>query len=239
MMNPLKVNETLQTRAMNGYNYKQIDFASLRCDTPHCGAGFFDAQGVTFEDRVGDQYLTGNELLYYPELAQKLREVNAYPYLKQTYSVNEELKGPAFLAYFYHHLHEVYERFQTELTAVSTEVNQLIVRYSEQRQMPIIDHLDEETMASLIRRDQLMINGVLWSLKNPDKVLNVTEYIDLYQLFNFSRRLVMSIYLEDAIPGTSFIALRLCSPVNCTGRVHWFSLETGLRVFRPVLAKKK
>jgi len=53
-------------------------------DTDRC----IHRECIPFQKHVGRQLMSGNALLYYPELTKKLREIADYPILKRCYPVD-------------------------------------------------------------------------------------------------------------------------------------------------------
>jgi len=94
---------------LNGFNHH--DTQNTDC--------FIHRKGITFQEYVGRQFITGNELVYYPKLAEKLREMTDYPVLKRCYEVDQTITGLAFLKYFYDHSMEHLKNFQIELEQCS------------------------------------------------------------------------------------------------------------------------
>src|SRR5689334_21948627 len=67
-------------------NYEEMDFY----DIEYGFKKFISSRKIHFQDYIGRLYLTGNQLLYYPRLAKKLRDLklNDYPSLERKYAVD-------------------------------------------------------------------------------------------------------------------------------------------------------
>ncbi|MEM2161112.1 MAG: hypothetical protein QXN55_09185 [Candidatus Nitrosotenuis sp.] len=220
-------------------NYKDIDFHSLRSSSYHTEEGFINYNGLTFNDYVGCQYLTGNELLYYPELAKKIREIKDYPILKRSYAVDCKITGKLFFEYFLRYAIDCYQLFQTDLIEASKEVNNLIHLYGEERHTPIIDAiLIESGSEGYYHRKKLLINGVVWELDGRSD-LKITEYINFYSLLNIPAADVRYVQLEDAVLGTPFIAVRIRKSWKHKGHVQWYNLDTLKQVSKTDIPKWK
>lgn len=77
-----------------GHNhYSSLDFYNLCSGHNQNPDYFINGEGLTFRNYVGCKYLTGNELLYYPELALEIREFKEYPTLIEGLVWIKKLKG--------------------------------------------------------------------------------------------------------------------------------------------------
>jgi hypothetical protein len=209
-------------------SHHTFDFSNL-CYGKNREGNFLDYnKGITFEDKVGDIVVTGNELLYYPALAHKMRNLNEYPTLKRTYAVDKDIQGIAFIEYFYNHVKKHFDAFQEELATASSFAHNLIDKYGARREIPIVTRIEVEPVNnSYYQRKKLLINNISWHIEScPRDEFKVTEYVDLRKLFDIPYE-IQSIKLEDAILGTSLIALRLTkSPYKHKGRIYWYDLNT-------------
>lgn len=196
---------------------------------------FLHHKGITFRDHVGRQFMTGNELLYYPELAKKLREISDYPILKRCYKVDSTIRGLEFLKYFYQYSDECLKAFQIEHEQLSNQVDTLIDLHGQKRYLPLIDRLELVKIPRYNHEDYLesqaliLSEGVKWRVneksRNKPKNLKETEYLDLHRLFNISPE-VEYLYLEDFVEGTPFIQVRLVKTWKHKGHIKWYSLDT-------------
>lgn len=201
---------------------------------------FINGKGLTFANYVGCKYLTGNELLYYPELAQQLRNLKEYPTLTRMFEINKEIEGLAFIKYFCEYTMECYKAFEQELSQASQVVNHLIHLYGTKRYMPIVNGIVEEEINSYSKEKKLVINGVAWAINdNSYRERRITDYIDLHSLLNISRADFRTIKLEDAFVGTPFIAVRIVKAWPNKGHVHYYNLDTLQRVWKADIVKWK
>lgn len=211
-------------------SYKRVDFNAL-CEGAQGDYGhgnFISHQGLTFMDVVGRLYLTGNDLLYYPELAVKLRDIQEYPMLERVYPVNPDIKGMGFIKYFYRHVLESFKAFDADLAKASQEVNTVLNVYGMKRKVPIIDRVEVENTQKPFGYRKLVINGVDWYLDNAHSARRSTERIDLEQLLNIPREFER-VEFEGVAAGTPFLALRLGKTWKHRGRVNWYSLDSATR----------
>lgn len=218
-------------------DYKKINFLMLLCGLNRdYGSGlsrhFFlnFKKGITFRDYFGRQLMTGNELLYYPELAKKVHEIDDYPVFKRSYKVDETIEGLEFFDYFNHSLKASHRDFTEALNQVSMQVNQLIDDYGQKRFTPILNNEKYKP------HQPLVIHGIEWFLKgsfNHFKKSSPAHCIDLHRLFNIPTK-IMSVCVEEVIPQTPFIAVRIRKNGGYKGYVKWYSLDT-----RQVIAKRE
>ncbi|NNM58943.1 MAG: hypothetical protein HKM04_03930 [Legionellales bacterium] len=125
---------------------------------------FINYDGLHFQSEVGCKRLTGNELLFYPELAEKLRLEPHYPTFCQDYDVDKQASGLAFLSYFNAHVHACHADFEAKLTEINIRANNLIMLYGQKRYQPIINALDKDERNNAITG--LIINGTLGAVDN-------------------------------------------------------------------------
>jgi len=185
---------------------------------------FINSKGINFEDYVGCKTLTGNELFYYPELAEKICEIKEYPTLKRSYAVDCEIRGMDFIEYFCKFVRESFNNFEADLITASSIADNLIDLYGNKQQTPIINCMTTEPDG---RNIVLTINGVKWQVNNSRyNKFKMTEHIDLYRLLEFSRTEFTRIEVEKIIPETPFIAIRIAKNWALKGRVYWYSLAT-------------
>lgn len=130
---------------------------------------FLHREGITFRDYVGCQFLTGNELVYYPELAKKLRAIEDYPLLKRCYQVDTRVKGLALLKCFYEAATQHLKDFQREWEHYSNQVDACIERHGHARYLPLIDHMEIDKVpyshheeGYWVKGQALIIHGVQW-----------------------------------------------------------------------------
>lgn len=219
-------------------HYQALDFHQLSRGNYHYADNtdyFMHHEGITFQDHVARQLMTGNELLYYPQLAKKLREIKDYPILKRSYAVDKTLKGLEFLKYFYLYSEEQFNNFHLELEQLSNQVHQFIEAHGQERHLPLIDSLDLVKLPGCngkyyLESQALIVHGVKWPVNQkprnkPNHCERETEYLDLHRLLNISPELEY-LYLEDFVANTPFIQIRLAKTWQHKGHTKWYNLDT-------------
>lgn len=164
-------------------------------------------------------------LLYYPELAKKLRNLDDYPILKRSYAVDKTIQGLAFIDYFHHHVKACHKDFKTVLHQASMRVNQLIDEHGQKRLTPIL------TNETYRKYQPLMIHGIEWSVKGPmnSMNLNFSNCINLHRLFTIPNKIIC-VEIEEVMTQTPFMAVRIINKWGDEGDVKWYSLDTRQRV---------
>lgn len=208
-------------------DYKDINFCNLLrglnhdyYNDPHHHSFVHLKKDITFQDYVGRQFMTGNELLYYLELAKKLREIDHFPVLKSAYKADETIESLEFIDYFHHYVKACHKDFKEALDHASTQINQLIDCYGQKRFTPILNHEKYQ------KYQRLMIHGVEWPVKNSLQPLSPAQCIDPHRLFNISQKIIC-VYIEEVVPEMPFVAVRICKKWGDKGYVKWYSLDTG------------
>jgi len=169
---------------------------------------------IPFQKPVGRQLMSGNALLYYPELTKKLREMADYPILKRCYPVDEKLNS--FDQYLYQHT--CHRAFKTELNQASLQVNQFIDTYGQQRVVPILNN-------EHYKEGPLVIHGIEWLIQSQFRLLNPIRCINLHQLL-IVPHWVNLLSIEAIKTDTPFIAVRIRENWKHEGHVKWYSLDT-------------
>lgn len=198
---------------------------------------FLHREGITFRDHVGRQLMTGNELLYYPELAKKVREIADYPMLKRSHKVDKTINGLGFLRYFYQYADMQFKNFEVELEQLSKQVDELIDLYGQERYLPLINNIEfartpkcNGSYSIAIGSQAIIINNVKWPVSNkkweePKNCLRETDYLNLHRFLNISYE-IKYIYLENFIADTPFIQVRIVKTSEHKGHTAWYNLDT-------------
>jgi len=219
-------------------HYSKIDFWALWRGNRHDTDSTISRDGLTFMDYVGKLYLTGTDLLYYPALTQHLRTVKEYPTLTRVYPVDGKIQGMAFIEYFFDYALKSFEAFRAELREASSQVDNLIHLYGRDRQIPLIDSIEADDRYPNKCYTKVIINGVTWHIGDAYSSWKITEYINLYKFFSISIDYTC-VELEDALPGTPFLALRLRKTYKHKGHVIWYNLNTREPASKTDIAKAK
>lgn len=221
----------------SSYSYKTLDFSSLRYgfNNSEC---LINYDGFMLKDYVGIETYTGNELLYYPELAKAMRKsVKEYPTMARKYDVNKEIKGLEFVNYLAQRLNEVAKLFENERNKANETIENLVNHFGQNRVTPIIDKIIEADSNWKEWKTGLIINGVTWLFKNESKSEELLTVVNMREFLNLSYSEFEKVELEDAIIGTPFVAFRIGKAWRNTGSLHWYNLDTMQEVKKAEMNK--
>ena len=192
---------------------------------------------MTLKDPAGDHY-TGNELIYYPALTKKLRELKHYPVLSHTFKVDTKIEGVEALDYLYRRLKYKITRFEKSVALSSNKVNQFVKQFGRLRQPVVIHSYSPPDRA----KAYLIINGVEW------QVTGIYYNEDTKGAhYNFNLRHFLGEYANESewvsiveiIPNTPYLAVKLRKTYGHKGKIKWFDLNTGHEVSSKIIKKIK
>ena len=187
---------------------------------------YFSQNELVYMEHVGSHYLTGNELLYYPELAKRLREVE-YPLLRCIHEIDKIDEGLPFEDF----VKKSSNDFESERNALSQKANQIVKDHGTKHQAPIINAIKRDDEGRYY--DFVEINGVIWHFHaGIQELKKLTEVIDFYQLFSIPHEFIM-LTLEGAVIGSPLIALRIAKSWVHKGHVHWYDLNSRQKISMP------
>ncbi|NNM43747.1 MAG: hypothetical protein HKM07_05340 [Chlamydiae bacterium] len=193
MIQPKKEKTTLY------YHYEDFNYSDLFY--PHSdNTGFIRNNALHLEDYAGDYY-TGNELMFYPTLAQKIRALKHYPLLTCDFKIDKGLKGKAFIIYFHHRTITKIRRFKKWVESSRNHINTLVEQFGGLKQAPIIE-----------------------SYRQGD---GYDEYINLKHLLQQYAQEARYLSIDEIIPKTPYLAVRFKNEHKHVGKVKWFDLNTG------------
>lgn len=215
-------------------NYQDISAYDLARGFDYKDDDFISSKRIKFRERVIPQYFRGEQLFYYPELTNALRNLpqEVYPYIIREYPfLSDGLKGLMLFRELMHTIEKSHLAFQSELRPLREEVNRLIARYGNNRYYPIIDaiHGEEPRFAHQTKYySNVTINGVAWgfAFDGYEKEELALKEISWHSLLQFKYGLYKSIEIADAKIGTPFIALRHRMEYNHKGHIIWYNLDT-------------
>ena len=217
-------------------NFNEIDFSGLK-NNHYYDRHFISSEGIQFEDHIDNHYYTAAQLVFYPELALKLRELkdDDYPTLKRTYKIDENLKGMEFIEHFYETTKKSYAIFLKVYEEACTEMNALLKKYGRKRQTPIITAFEKNAEGHCSSRScSVFINDVRWEMGDSPAGTKITEYLNMRYFLNVSHEYEM-LKIADVKIGSPFLALRLGKTWRHKGHVQWFDLDTGQPVSKSKL----
>ena len=215
-------------------NYRRIDFSTLY-HAYNSSDAFIGYDQLNFDAQIGYQNLTGNELIYYPQLAKALRNVPEYPILKKSYKASKDLTkktGMEFLIAFTEFAKQCHQEFEQERALLSSRVNNYIQMFGMEKAPVMINGLVRTENGTLIG---IEINGIKFELagryhyshkeKKAAECINI-DYLVYDEKDQDSQRYRI---IEDYIPESPYLAIRY-KKYRQTGHLVWYNLDTLQRV---------
>lgn len=207
-------------------HYSSLNWKTLSETKFHHDEKVITENTLCFWDLTGAMQFTGNELFAYPDLAIKLREFSDYPKMKREYPASKELKemsGIGFLSVFTQLVQASHETFTQEKIKINAVINHAIAEHGNNNAYPVIESVERWPAGSI---KTLTIHGVDWQLTDsynmdqPLKTIYLSKLPEIKDLKDLKR-----IRIEDALIGSTFIALRLFIGDSKNGRMVWYCLH--------------
>jgi len=218
-----KVNYHLNSyNTLDGLDYRTFRRAYSNSDS------FAAHDQLNFKSNIGCAYLTGNELLQYPELAKVLRGIEEYPTYKKSYPVSEELKelkGLNFLIAFTAYVKDCQADFKEEISKINTKINNLIYLHGAEKTTPAITGVLKHEHNNYIH--SLIISGITFKLidRHTSDTQSLLTGIRLSNLIDCAAYDAEYANIDGALLNTPYIALRVKKSWKHTGRVIWYNLD--------------
>lgn len=194
---------------------------SITLDSLNRGFSFLDDGKITFQAWLEVPHFEASELMYYPELAERLRAVPGYPTFERSYPLAcKDMTGVALLQAFAQEFAQAVDRFHVEHKAENERLRGLIDRYIARREPVRVDRVGSK---------YLVINGITYQYQRgcydglPGGVLHGISFHRILDLKSEDAQLVD---VAGYIPGSPFIDLRIRKTYSHSGKPNWLNLET-------------
>jgi len=205
-----------------GLDYSRLSRAYDNSDS------FMGRDQLNFTSNTGCAYLTGNELLQYPELAKALCDFEEYPIYKKSHPVSEELKdlkGLNFLIAFTDYVKICQADFAEEVSRINAKINNLIYLHGAKKTTPAVTGVLKYEHNNYIH--SLIISGVTFKLidRHTSDTKSLLTGIRLSRLIDCAAYDAEYANLDAVLLNTPYIALRVKKSWKHTGRVIWYNLD--------------
>ncbi len=193
----------------------------ITLDSLNRGFSCLEDDAITFQAWFEVPHFEASELMYYPELAERLRAVPGYPTFERSYPlVCKDMEGVALLRAFAQEFAQAVDRFQAEHKAENERVQALIDRFIVRREPVRVDRVGGKF---------LVINGITYQYQRgcydglPGGVLHGISFHRILGLKSDEAQLVD---VAGYIPGSPFIDLRIRKTYSHSGKPNWLNLDT-------------